>query len=141
MLPGGTPLEAYLTMRQMKILEREAGAVFTGPRTVIMKTIVNERTVLEFAELQKRAMLERRPWDPNAAILETHSVQYTNNSIVQTGGRIVRAEVRGGNEVPAAAVPDKIETLSDYGLDLKDPALINFEIVLTVEPAPAAAGP
>jgi hypothetical protein len=135
MLPGkGTPLETYMTMRQMRILERTAGAAFTGPRSVHMSTIVNQRTVLELARLES----QRVP--VNEAILRTHSVQYANNSIVQSGGRIAGARVSGGSTFPASRryTPQQ---LADYGIDPAQEVRFGFDIDLDVVPATTPAGP
>ncbi|HZN73858.1 MAG TPA: hypothetical protein VFC00_19495 [Micromonosporaceae bacterium] len=135
MLPGeGTPLEAYMTMRQMKILEQEAGAAFSVPRKVYMSLITNKRTIFELAKLEKQG----KPVDE--AILETHSVQYANNSIIQSGGRIVRAEVSPGSKVSASTEAD-VETLAKYGLEPRDPVRILFSITLFVEPVVPATAP
>jgi hypothetical protein len=134
MLPGeGTPLEAYMTMRQMRIIERLTGAAFTGPRTVVMSSIINVRTILELAKLEKNMPVDE-------AILQTHSVQYANNSIVQTGGRIVGAKVEGSMRERAITVADP-DVLAEYGVKPNDMVRHAFDIILTVEPAATPAGP
>jgi hypothetical protein len=131
MVPGrGTPLESYLTMRQMRILESETGSSLSAsaPRVVRISTIINERTIAELAEQEKAGV----PADQ--AILKTHSVQYASNSITQSGGRIASAHVEGGSKTTAGSVisPDQ---MSQHGLSPSDPVLYFFDVVLDVVPA------
>lgn len=134
MLPGqGTPLEAYMTMRQMRILEQQAGASFAGPRTVHMSTIINARTVMELAALEAGGTPR------NQAILSTHSVQYARNSIIQSGGRISHAEVVGGRPTRAADVHNGEP--ARYGVDPNAEVLYGFDIDIHVVPADAPVTP
>lgn len=132
----GIPLETYMTMRQMRILESETGNSLkvTAPRVVRISTIVNTRTVAELAQ-QVRAGV---PADQ--AILNTHSVQYASNSIVQSGGRIASAHVEGGSSTSAGTVLTP-ELMSQYGLTASDPVLYLFDITLNIVPADAPQGP
>ena len=138
MLPGkGTPLETYMTLRQLKLLEERAGTAsgpegFFGaqPRNVHMSHIINTRTVAELA------VLERQGVAINDAIIKTHSVQYANNSIIQGGGRISSAEVVGGSRSTAGnyllepertvkldgvehTIPEDYELLTGFDIELK----------------------
>jgi hypothetical protein len=135
----GTPLETYLTMRQMKILERETGGgsqTFAGPRTVRMSTIINVRTVLQLAE----AMKAGTPADQ--AILNTNSVQYGSNSIIQSGGQIAGARVVGGSDTPVNRVgtPQDRATYAP-SLGPNDTVRYGFDIVIDVVPAGTSPGP
>src|SRR5262249_2128429 len=145
MVPGrGTPLESYLTMRQMRILEAQPGgpgpAGFTGPRVVRLSTIINVKTILQLAQAERAGVAR------NQAILRTHSVQYANNSIVQQGGRIAAAVVEEGSSSPAGNVgasPELLaefgvkslpELLAKFGLSPTDEVLQGFDIALDVVP-------
>jgi hypothetical protein len=146
MLAGkGTPLEAYMTLRQIKLLEERAGSVsgpegFFGaqPRKVHMSHIINTRTIAELAILEQRGM------PMNDAIVKTHSVQYANNSIVQGGGRIAKAEVKGGSRTEASNYlfgdekKVKIDNV-EYTVPDDYQVLTGFDIYLDVVPAEAPA--
>ena len=98
----GTPLETYMTMRQMRILEGKIGRSLeiTAPRVFEMTTILNERTI---AQLAKAAPGVEPPSNLlNQAVLSTDSVTYAKNTITQSGGRIAGARVEGGTMVPAS---------------------------------------
>jgi hypothetical protein len=139
----GTPLETYMTMRQMRILERQAGADFTGPRVVHMSTIVNTRTILEIAAQEAKLARRMSTAELNAFVLETHSVQYAQNSIVQRGGRIESATVVGGSRVPASTQATAAE-LSTAKVSPTQKVLTGFHIDLNVVPAdapPTTLGP
>lgn len=131
----GTPLESYMTMRQMRLLEEQTGSslAITSPRVVRISTIVNVRTIGELAQ-QVRAGAK-----PDEAILNTHSVRYASNSIIQSGGKISSAHVEGGTSVEASSVlsPD---LLTEYNLKPSDPVLYLFDIVVNVVPADAPTG-
>lgn len=133
-VPGrGTPLETYMTMRQMRLME-SMGSTFTGPRTVHMSTIVNTRTCLALAAAEARGIPR------NVAILETHSVQYAKNSIVQSGGRIDGATVTGGGPRVASSLRGATpEVLAEYGVRPDQQVPFGFDIDLAVVPAEAPA--
>ena len=88
--PRGIPTVHYLTLRQMKLL----GVNYGGYNKVKMSTIQNVRGVIEFNVLRSSG------FDGNVAILKTHSVQYGETTIQQSGERVVAAEVRGGRRTP-----------------------------------------
>ena len=133
MVPGkGTPLEAYLTMRQMRIMEREGAGpgAFFGARTVRLNSIINVETVLKLASDVRAGK------QPNEAVLQTHSVQYASNSIIQTGGKIVSARVEGGSPSrPVSMYPKPTaEQLTKYNFTETDTMLYFFDIILEVVP-------
>jgi hypothetical protein len=101
-----------------------------------MSTIVNRRTIAELARLEARGV------PVNEAILQTHSVQYANKSIVQSGGRIVSARVSGGSEMPAHMRLSAAE-IAEGGLQPTSTVRFGFDIDLDVVPAgtPPAPGP
>jgi hypothetical protein len=126
----GTPLEAYMTMRQMRIMER-TGSTFNGPRTVHISQIINTRTCLQLAAAEAAGTPR------NVAILDTHSVQYANNSIVQTGGRVTGATVTGTNTRLASTLGVTPEQLAQYGIRPDQQVPYGFDVDLTVVPANA----
>ncbi|MGE3510420.1 MAG: hypothetical protein AB7N65_16240 [Vicinamibacterales bacterium] len=135
----GTPLETYMTLRQMRLMEAEmgvgVGAAFAGPRTVHLSTIINTRTCLQLAAREMalgRAMTQA---ELDVAILDTHSVQYANNSIVQTGGRIVGARVSPSGRMRAGDIASTSD-LAAHGVSENTQVRYGFDIDLTVEPAP-----
>ena len=136
----GTPLEAYLSMRQMRIFEQR-GASLAGPRTVIMRSVMNVRSGLELARAEQGGKI---PTD--TAIMETQSVQYASNSIIQRGERIVAARVEGGSEEPATLVGATPDEIAAYGLPPDVKIKMGYDIYLDVEPvtattpAPSSAG-
>jgi hypothetical protein len=143
MVPGeGTPLEAYMTTRQMKIMAGVVGEGWSLDRlhTVFMSPITNARTILEFARLTNPKP-PMPPMPPEEAILQTHSVQYAKNSIVQSGRRIVSVTVSGGATKPASSLLVDDATLRKYGIGPNDEVLTDFTITITVEPAPGSAEP
>ena len=151
MVPGrGTPLETYMTMRQMRLLQQEAGIggggaelPFATPREVHMSTIINTRTVAQLAAAEHSGV------PLNEAILNTHSVQYASNSIVQGGGQITGARVSGGWRMsasseltPSALVENGLpaDFLQQNGISPDFQVLTGFDIDLTVVPAGTGGG-
>jgi hypothetical protein len=134
---GGTPTFAYMQMRQM----RKLGVDRSGLKKVHMSTIVNTRTILEVSRARKAGL----PLDQE--ILNSHSVQYAETALVQSGHRIRKARVTGGDELPISRVldpetgpnADKIkkandELLNEHGLERTDIALWGFDIDLELMP-------
>jgi hypothetical protein len=141
---AGTPLEAYMTMRQMRILEGETGVSLeiTGPRVFKLSTILNERTIAQVAKAVPRARPPSTALDQ--AVVNTHSVEYANNSIIQSGGRIASAHVEGGSMTPASSAGFggiSPEVMAEFGLGPSDPVLNGFNIILDVVPANAPNSP
>lgn len=138
MVPGrGTPLESYLTLRQMKMLEGLGAGTgaFTGPRVVKLSTIINVETCLKLAADVKGGT------PANQAVLNTHSVQYASNSIIQTGGKIASAKVEGGFNRPAGSIGASAEQLTKYGIAPTEEVLFFFDITLDVVPATPPPAP
>ncbi len=79
----------------------------------------------------------------NQAILDTHSVQYAENSIIQSGGRITSAEVTGGSCVPASSLGATPQELATYGggATQNQQVLSGFDININVVPANAPQAP
>jgi hypothetical protein len=135
MVPGrGTPLETYMTMRQMRILEQQAGAVFSGPRVVHLSTIINVRTCLQLGAREAALGRQMSPAEMNTAILETHSVKYAENSIVQTGGRIKSAEVTRVKRMRAGDIAEQPQ-LEAHGVSADTEVPYAFDIDLNVVPS------
>jgi hypothetical protein len=111
--PRGIPTVHYLTIRQMKLL----GVDYGGYKKVKMSTIQNVRGVIEFnAQLAAGV-------DPNAAILKTHSVQYGETTIQQSGERVVGAKVNGGQTTPLQVMLEWYERHSSLDKPI-DPAIV-----------------
>ncbi|MCO5971380.1 hypothetical protein [Actinoallomurus soli] len=157
MVPGrGTPLETYITMRQMKRLAEAAGdpELFTRPHEVVVQDIANVRTILRLARLEQVWQAEHPglPFDRNQAIEATHSVRYAKNSITQSGGKVTAVWITGGNAMTAEALirtqgyttaAEQAKLLQAYGVAPGDQVLADFAIHLQVEPAhrpPLASG-
>ena len=81
----GIPTVTYLTLRQMKLL----GVEYGGISKVKMSSIQNLEAIIQLHVMRTKGE------DPNAAVLKTHSVQYADTSVVQSGHRVVGAEVTG----------------------------------------------
>jgi hypothetical protein len=136
----GTPLESYMTMRQMKILESETNSslAVTQPRVVKISTIVNERTIAQLAKAVPKTEPPSAALD--TAVMDTHSVQYSKNSITQTGGRIASAHVDGGSLADASTILSP-EVMAEFGIKPSDQVLWGFDILLDVVPANAPNAP
>lgn len=148
----GTPTVTYLTIRQMKILMVPFGAV----TKVKMSTIQNLKAIIQ---LHVRRM---RGEDPNVGVLRTHSVHYAETSLVQSGHRVVSAEVTGNiwkdrplgmlmehyerGDPDAAQRHDQLIQDFGEGLVTRDTHVwMNYDILLKTapfsgEPAPDSSG-
>jgi hypothetical protein len=87
-------------MRQMKLL----GIDYSGLKKVKMSTIQNVRGVIEFNAMLAQGMT------PEAAIVKTHSVQYAEGSIIQSGHRVVGATVTKRWRTPLQVMLTHYET-------------------------------
>ncbi len=142
----GVPTVTYMTSYQMKRL----GVGFGGLNSVKMSTIQNFETILQL-EKSRRAGI-----DLDLAILQTHSVQYAETSIIQSGHQITGAHLSIANaaqrpvgelmrsyeirEPALKAVHDAL--LSKYGMQRSDNVLLNFSIKLDLAPlSPGQAAP
>src|SRR5262249_22229438 len=111
-------LQTYLTLRQMRAL----GVAFGSLETVKMSTIQNALAVMQLDQALKRGI----PLDQ--AVLQTHSVQYAQRTIIPAGEKIVGARVEGGARTPIndmlshyeardpSLIPKNNKLLADYGL-------------------------
>lgn len=144
--PRGIPTVHYLTIRQMKLL----GVDYGNTKRVKMSTIQNVRAVIEF-NVQLMAGVDR-----NTAIMKTHSVQYGETTIQQSGERIVGAEVAKvppqplqnmlewyerrstlNGPIDPAVVAKHDDLIAKYGkgVVMRDtPVEWNYDIYLDVEP-------
>jgi hypothetical protein len=143
----GTPTVTYLTMRQMKLL----GIDFAGLAKVKMSTIQNIKAIIQLHVLRMKGV------DPNDAVLQTHSVQYAETTIVQSGHKVVAAEVKGDiwKDQPLDFLMKHYES-SDPGAAAKHDALLielgegmvtrdtkcwmNYDIILDVAPFNGGSG-
>src|SRR5262249_42667557 len=137
----------YLTLRQMRAL----GVAFGSLETVKMSTIQNALAVMQLDQALKRGI----PLDQ--AVLQTHSVQYAQRTIIPAGDKIVGARVEVGARTPINAMlspyearapslsPKNKHLLADYGLTRSDVVLWNYGIYLHVQsvamPTPVVGAP
>jgi hypothetical protein len=140
----GTPLETYMTMRQLRILEDQIGKSLeiTAPRVVEMTTILNEKTIAQLAKAAPGVEPPSRVL--NQAILSTDSVTYAKNTITQSGGRIAGARVEGGRMVPASEAGFRgisPEVMAANQLSPNSMVLNGFDIILDVVPADTPVTP
>jgi hypothetical protein len=138
----GTPLESYLTLGAMRLLEM-LGADFSGPRLVLLENITNVESIAVMGLAELKGIPEE------FALRETHTVRYAENTIIQRGGRIAGARLipKGpkvtwkefiGEDLPALArrYPKLAQLPADAMVWTK------YDVELDVEPAvPAPAGP
>jgi hypothetical protein len=135
----GIPTNAYVTMYQM----RKLGVGFGGLKTVKMSTIQNIEAILQLESLKRQGVALEK------AILMTHSVEYAETSIIQSGHEIVSAKVdvsgawtdktigflmshfEAGD---AAKIAKNDALLQKYGLKRSDKMLMNYDILLSVKP-------
>jgi Domain of unknown function (DUF4157)/Bacterial SH3 domain len=135
----GTPTVTYMTIYQM----RKLGVNFGELKTVKMSTIQNIEAILQLESLVRKGL----PRDK--AILQTHSVQYADTPIIQSGHEIVSAKVETKGAWTDKTIdylmkhyengdPVKISyhdgLLQKYGLQRTDKVLMNYDIYLKVQP-------
>lgn len=135
----GIPTNAFMTMFEM----RRMGIAYGSLKTVKMSTIQNMQAVLELETLRRKGM----PLDE--AILHTHSVQYAESSLIQSGHEVVGAKVITTNEAEIAEIggymahyerrdpklaAEHNRLLQQFGMSRTDKMLINYDIVLTLKP-------
>jgi hypothetical protein len=140
-------LQTYLTLRQMRAL----GAGFGELKTVKMSTIQNALAVMQLDQALKAGT----PLDQ--AVLQTHSVQYAQRTLIPAGEKIVGAKVEGGTRTPIDVMLSHYEArdpslrpkydsmLQTYGLKRSDVVLWNYDIYLDVQsvamPSPTLGAP
>lgn len=140
LVPGkGTPLVAYLTLRQMKQL----GAEFGAAQSFKMSTIQNIDAV---AHLKTLVGTNRDVVALSSAIRQTHSVKYATTAIEQSGHTIVDVRLDPTNawEWSLKEAMDHFRwprdrrdaLLQKYGLQETDETLFNFDIIIEVAPHP-----
>ena len=135
----GTPTVTYMTIYQMKRL----GVSFGGLKTVKMSTIQNFEAILQLETLRRQGV------PLNEAVLKTHSVQYADTGIVQSGNQITGAKVITTNEAEFTTIGNYMsyyETrnpalkathdalLSRFGMQRTDQMWLNYDIELQLKP-------
>lgn len=135
----GTPTQTFLTLRQMKILEKMTTMKTAALEKVKMSTIQNVEAILQL-EQHKRAGLEL-----DKAVMKTESKKYAETTLVQAGKRIVSGKVVGGAVSPIESLLQWFEKgkanrqenfnklLATYGINRGDPVLWNYNIEFDVE--------
>ncbi|HWU89053.1 MAG TPA: hypothetical protein VN253_17430 [Kofleriaceae bacterium] len=137
MVPGkGTPLIAYLDMRQMRLLNISYGSL----KIVKLSTIQNVETICQFEANIRKGM------KPAEAIRITHSVEYAETGIVQSGHRLTGVRVTQGHRGPLRVLLEHYEAsgfrtavehdkiLVKYGIGRDANVLWNFDIEIDVTP-------
>jgi hypothetical protein len=136
----GIPTQAYVTMRQMKL----AGISFSDLKTVKMSNIQNVKSMIQLEHFLRQGMT------PEQAVLRTHSVEYSETAIHQSGTQIVDVKITF-NEVkePVSYIADfqeraglssrvkNDEALTFYGVKRTDMVNWGFDIELKLSPLPA----
>jgi Domain of unknown function (DUF4157) len=135
----GTPTVTYMTLYQM----RRLGVSFGEVKTVKMSTIQNFKAILKLETLRRQGI----PLD--RAVLQTHSVEYAETSIIQSGSQIVSAKVSTAAPAKFAEIGDLMAwyesrepalkaqhdaLLSQFGLKRTDKMWLNYDILLEVKP-------
>ncbi len=141
----GTPTVAYATMRQMKLL----GVPYGGARSVKIHRVENVEAVMQLKALMKQNI------PLNRAVLQTHSVQYAETALVQSGHEIVSNSTRvilarnptgklkellewdlvnATDEVRAAIQRRHEGLLRQYGLTPDDEVVLYYDIHMDVRP-------
>jgi hypothetical protein len=131
----------------MKLL----GVDYAGPAKVKMSTIQNFKAIIQLHVLRMKGV------DPNQAVLQTHSVQYAETTIVQSGHKVVAAEVKGDiwKDYPIGELmkyyesrnPDLIpkhdQMIAEFGEGMvtrDTQCWMNYDIVLEVAPFSGGGG-
>ncbi len=135
----GIPTVTYMTMYQMKRL----GVDFGGVKTVKMSTIQNFDAILQLETLRRQGI------PLNEGVLKTHSVQYADTSIIQSGHEITGAKVITSNQAEFTDIGSYMQfyerrtptlkavhddLLKKYGLSRSDKMWVNYDIELQVKP-------
>jgi hypothetical protein len=137
MMPGrGTPLIAYLDMRQMRMVNINYSSLSAAK----LSTIQNVEAVCQLEVNMRNGMkLEN-------AVRKTHSVEYAETELVQSGHRITNARVVGGHRGPLETLLEHYEAagfrttaehasiLAKYGMKRTDTVLWNYDIELDLAP-------
>jgi hypothetical protein len=133
----GTPLIAFLDMRLMKT----SGVAYGALTSTKLSTIQNVEAICQL-EAQVRAGAT----DLDEAVLRTHSVSYAETELVQSGHRVVRAHIVGGQRTPISKMLEHYESfgfrtaadhdaiLGEYGVQRTDVVLWDYDIYLELAP-------
>jgi hypothetical protein len=137
LVPGkGTPLETYLTMALMNWLKAR-GARFTGRRLVRIEGVYNKSSVAQLAWAKMHGASQEE------ALLATKTVQYAENSIIQSGGKIVKAEITNHpftlpwRDFVKEAKPNELDELEKLSFKLPPDLRVEYayDVELTVDSA------
>jgi len=144
MVPGkGTPLIAFLDMRQMKLNGVDYGTLTTTK----LSTIQNIEAICQL-EAQVRSGMP-----PDEAVKVTHSVSYAETELVQAGHKIANVRISGGSRGPLEPLLEFYEDrgvrsradhdaiLKKYGIARTDVVLWNYDVYIDLAPASGGAKP
>jgi hypothetical protein len=139
---NGVPLASYIQMQQFKIFNLAPGEV----QHMSARTVYNVVTIvqLEIASRDYRVDVEHLP---SEAIERSHSVEYIETPLVQSGHRIVNAKISGGghaslrhfleqmrSEGYLKSVARAEELMREHGLKEEDKVYGGFNIDAEVVP-------
>lgn len=139
----GTPLIAFLDMRVMKSF----GIAYGSLKSTKLSTIQNVEAVCQL-EVQVRKGVA-----VDDAVRTTHSVNYAETELVQSGHQIVNAKVSGGRRMPIDGMLRHYERsgfrtpaehdaiLAKYGISRTDVVLWDYDIHLELAPFPVGGTP
>lgn len=138
----GTPTQTFLTLRQMKLLERKAGMDVATLEKVKMSTIQNIEGICQLNQaLRSGAKAED-------LMANNESKRYAETTLTQVGKKIKSAKVVGGHKTPFKGLLEHYERgdqkkrqnfdkqLQQYGLTRDDVVLWNYDVELEVMPWP-----
>jgi hypothetical protein len=97
----GTPTGTYFTLRQQKLLGIAPGQV----KTVELSKVQSVRAVAEFNVLLQEGVA------PEAAVMQTHSIEYAGTSLTQNGLQITGARVGLRRRTPFDVMLEHYEKL------------------------------
>ena len=135
----GTPTQTFLTLRQMKLLEQHAGMKTANLEKVKMSTIQNVEAILQLEQLKRKGL------KAEDALMQTHSKQYAETTLVQAGKKIVSGKIVGGVETPIMTLLQHYEAgqknrqenfqklLDKYAVARTDKVLWNYDIEFEVD--------
>jgi hypothetical protein len=131
----GVPLQTYLALQQMK----GQGIALGQLSKAKIETIVNARTCIELALLQRRSPGA----SPDKLIEQTQSGINGMTNVTQAGSKVKGMRIRGGskisvNELVGGTELDNDAKLRELGISRSDEVMGGFNIEIDLEPAHVA---
>lgn len=129
----GIPLSAYVTLRQMRLLDIGSGTL----NFVKMSTIQNHKTMLQIEKYMSENNLTDIT-DIGDFIYETHSVKYAETILIQSGHKIENAYIEMGDlgeRIQLSEIYQSSEVDFDlrkaFEVDMDD--YFNFNIIIELQ--------